>query len=75
MATLKSGRWRRREDIALLVGVIAWGSLTISGGLVFCYFVRDTEWRALFGSVLWLPTGAVALWLKNHIERRLLRAR
>lgn len=46
---------------ALWAAIAVYLLVAFGGGSLFALMVHDSEWRALFASVWWLPSGFVAM--------------
>lgn len=63
---------KRVRDFMWWVGVIAYLIFGFGGLAVFEHFVHDADWREIFLSVWWLPSGAAAFWVMITIENHLV---
>ena len=57
-----------REEIAKRIEAIVWCisfafylAICLAGAIAFFRFIRDSEWRATFLAVWWMPSGYLAM--------------
>jgi hypothetical protein len=65
--------WQRSHGraFALWIGGAVYVLVGLGGSFLFVYYVYDASWRAMFLTLWWLPSGALAWWLRNRLENLL----